>query len=518
MMRGPRKIKRDKSKPGLSDWEPFGAFFQKLRQSADTKQVLERLLNGLVKMLSASRGFVLLAEPSSKELVTVASYRFEDSEEFERLSNTVSKRALDTGEVICIEESADEDWFSEASQESMALLPRSILCAPLIARAENFGVVYIDGHQGRTKIDQSRKAFFQVVVTMAAELIAAAQTRQHLLDTRDKMEAYKKLVSQDSGFIMGSSSAARELDSMLDAAAEQDVSVLITGSTGTGKEMVARDLHRRSKRRNGPFIAVNCAALPREIIEAELFGSEKGAFTGATERRIGRFELASGGTLFLDEIGELDGSIQVKLLRVLQERQVRRLGGQQSLPLDFRLISATNRDLEKDLREGHFRQDLYYRVNVFRMHLKPLCERVEDIMPLAEHFRGLFASRFSKEVLSFTEEAKEEMLSHRWPGNVRELRNAIERAVVIEQGRQVTSKSLPFARVSTMTSGGNLSEFLDRLPKKYEEAKEAVERAYVERHYAKHSGNIAAFSRETGIPRNTLYRRLARYGIGDRKS
>ena len=500
------------------EWQPFHTFFDKLRQSGDTRELLERLLHGLVKMLRASRGFVLLKKAGDADLVNVASYKFDDEDEFKKISSTVSNRALETQDVTFIEESSNPNWFSSASQESLALLPRAILCAPLIARGQAFGVVYIDGHQGRTDIDETKKSFFQVVVTMAAELVAAAQTRRSLLNARDKVEAYRQLVGQDDGFVTGQSKAGLALDKMLQAAAEQDVSVLITGETGTGKEMVARALHRRSARQNGPFVPVNCAALPREIIESELFGAEKGAYTGASERRIGRFELASGGTLFLDEIGELDIDIQVKLLRVLQERKIRRLGGHQDIRLDIRLVCATNRDLEEDVRAATFRQDLYYRINVFRLHLVPLRERVEDILLLAEHFLEHFANRFGKEIKGFSQAAIEAIKAHPWPGNIRELRNAIERAAVIEKEQMVSGKNLPLRQVRFKRSGGGtLDDLLDVLPVPFDEAHETFEGAYLKRYYEKHAGNIAAFSRETGIPRNTLYRRLARYDIMPKK-
>ncbi len=468
-------------------------------------------------MLRASRGFVLLKQAGVDELVSVASYKFEDDDEFKRISRTVSNRALETGEVTYIEESSNHDWFSSASQESLALLPRAILCCPLSARGQAFGVVYVDGHMGRTDINEDRKGFFHIVVMMAAELVAAAQTRRTLLNARDKIEAFTQLVGSDDGFVSGKSTAGKQLENMVKAAGAQDVSVLITGDTGTGKEMAARALHRHSARQNGPFVPVNCAALPREIIESELFGAEKGAYTGAAERRIGRFELASGGTLFLDEIGELDTDIQVKLLRVLQERKIRRLGGHSNVNLDFRLVCATNKDLEQEVRAGTFRQDLYYRVNVFRLHLKPLRERVEDILPLAEHFLEIFATRFGKKIKGFSKDAIKALETHSWPGNIRELRNAVERAAVIEGGELVAGTSLPVARPTIRRSGGTVGDMLDILPTKFEEAKEEFERAYLVRYYEKHAGNIAAFSRETGIPRNTLYRRLARYDIVPKK-
>jgi len=218
--------------------------------------------------------------------------------------------------------------------------------------------------------------------------------------------------------------------------------VLICGETGTGKELIARALHYGSTRREKPFVAVNCAAIPRELMEAELFGYEKGAFTGAISRRLGRFEEASGGTILLDEIGELDFSLQAKLLRVLQEREVERLGSSNRIPVDFRLLCSTNRDLEKEVLTKNFREDLFYRINVVRLDIPPLRERREDIPLLVQQFVKEFCLKEGK-MLSISDEAMEIFMNYQWTGNIRQLRNVIERAVVLSKGERLTSKELP---------------------------------------------------------------------------
>ena len=222
--------------------------------------------------------------------------------------------------------------------------------------------------------------------------------------------------------------------------------VLLTGESGTGKEVLARAIHQASTRAQGPFVAVNCAALPEMLVESELFGHERGAFTGADRLKRGRFELATGGTLFLDEIGELTPAVQAKLLRVLQERQYQRVGGTATLETDVRLIAATNRDLERNVADGRFREDLYYRVAVFRIHLPALRERGEDVLVLADHFVHELGAKLERQGARFSGEACELMLAHSWPGNVRELRNAIERALILAEAAPISAEHLGLAR------------------------------------------------------------------------
>ncbi len=245
--------------------------------------------------------------------------------------------------------------------------------------------------------------------------------------------------------ILGSSPKMQRLLELIRTVAPSDTTVLIYGKSGTGKELVARALHEASPRSSGPWIAVNCAALSENLLESELFGHEKGAFTGAEKRREGRFMQANGGTLFLDEIGEISQLMQVKLLRVLQQREIQRVGGNETLPVDVRLITATNRDLMEEVRRGNFREDLYYRLNVLTLHVPALQERTEDIPLLAQHFLTAFSAREHKDIKGFTPRAMDALLKYTWPGNVRELENAIERAVVLLSGVYVTEQELPSA-------------------------------------------------------------------------
>ncbi len=495
------------------DWQPFKSFMERLRRVTDPKELLERLLLGLVDLLHMERGYVLLTDKKAANPVAVASHQLADTEEFITISATVYRQALDKQEAIYVLDTLKDSWYLSACNQSLADSPRSIACAPLSSGSSTFGVIYLDGARGEANIDQNHCTLFETMTGLASELLSAARTRSSLLAAKGRISALSTLTWDDGEqFVMGQGDYAKELQEHIKMAAAQDVSVMITGETGTGKEMVARALHRMSPRREGPFVAVNCAALPSEIIEAELFGAEKGAYTGATERRVGRFEIASTGTLFLDEIGELPLDVQVKLLRSLQERTITRLGGSHPIAVDFRLVCATNVDLEKAVQEGLFRQDFYYRVNVFRLSLQPLRNRREDIKSLALHFLRSSSIRFGRKLKGFSEEALKALTDYPWPGNIRELKNAIERAVVVERQEEVQASSLPVF-IGDKSPGSIKDEFLSSLPREYEAAREYFERAFLERSLEANKGNVTAVARETGMTRPAVYRRLQKLGI-----
>src|SRR5919197_3519419 len=277
----------------------------------------------------------------------------------------------------------------------------------------------------------------RLVVKNALETV---RLRRENLSLRKRIE----LEGAQRGPITGNSEAMQRVRSMIEKVAETDATVLVRGESGTGKELVARELHERSShRRRGAFVAVNCAALPSELIESELFGHEKGAFTGAAARRRGKFEQADGGTLFLDEIGDMSANVQAKLLRALEERRVERLGGAESIPVDVRIVSATHRPLEQEIERGNFRADLFYRLRVVTIDIAPLRERREDIPVLAETFQRQAAERYGLAPRTIAPTALRRLVEYDWPGNVRELRNAVERAMIMAEGDELTARDLP---------------------------------------------------------------------------
>jgi len=312
--------------------------------------------------------------------------------------------------------------------------------------------------------------------------------------------------------IIGKSAPMKALMDMLAMVAPSEATVLISGESGTGKELIARSLHANSPRRDHPLVTVNCAALAESLLESELFGHEKGAFTGADRRREGRFKQADGGTVFLDEIGETSSRMQAKLLRVLQEKEIQRVGSETVLPVDVRVVAATNRDLEQDVAAGRFREDLFYRLNVMHLPIPPLRERPEDIPLLAQHFLAKYAHRNRKTVKGFAPLAMDMLLKYDWPGNVRELENAIERAVILLSGEHVTDKHLPL-RVVRQHPGHVPAE--DAAPPDTDGTRtlEDLEKNAIVATLAATDGNKSETARRLGISRKTLHNKLKSYEL-----
>jgi two-component system response regulator HydG len=313
--------------------------------------------------------------------------------------------------------------------------------------------------------------------------------------------------------IIGRSLPMKKLLEMMSMVAPSEATVLITGDSGTGKELIARSLHFNSPRKNKPLVVVNCAAITETLLESELFGHEKGSFTGADKRREGRFMQADRGTIFLDEIGETSSTMQAKLLRVLQEKEIQRVGGEETLKVDVRIIAATNRDLEKDVAEGKFREDLFYRLNVMPLNVPPLKERRDDIPLLAQHFLKKFADKNRKTIKGFVPLAMDVLVNYDWPGNVRELENAIERAVILATGEHITETQLPL----------NITEQYDDLEKRSTGATQIldgthslqdIEKEAILAALSASNGNKAEAARRLGVTRKTLHNKLKAYGLG----
>ena len=314
----------------------------------------------------------------------------------------------------------------------------------------------------------------------------------------------ERLKGSGPRLIVGDSPDMAAVMKLVESVAPTETTVLIRGESGTGKELVARLIHTGSPRAFGPMVAVNCGALPEGILESELFGHEKGAFTGATAMRKGKLELADGGTLFLDEIGEISPKVQVELLRTLEDKKVTRLGGNHEIQVDFRIVCATNSDLEEAVSAGGFREDLFYRINVFEITIPPLRDRVGDIQPIADHYLRTFSAAMGRQVTGFSPEAEKLMRSYSWPGNVRELANAVERALVVCRGTTIDLEHLP---ISGHIPGRGEIESEDRL------SLDAVEDHHIRRVLDRTGFNVSETARLLGIDRATLYNKMHKYGI-----
>lgn len=302
--------------------------------------------------------------------------------------------------------------------------------------------------------------------------------------------------------LIGESHQMKEIYSLINTVAQTDTTVLILGESGTGKELVAKAIHLNSKRKYFPLVTVNCGALPESLLESELFGHEKGAFTGAHYRRKGKFEMANGGTIFLDEIGTISNKVQVELLRVIETKQFTRVGGSETISSDFRVIAATNENLDELVKEGVFREDLYYRLNVFTIHIPPLRERIEDIPLLANYFLKKFTTSMNKKITGISDEAMSFMLKYKWPGNVRELENAIERAVVVCRTDKIQLEDLPF-RIS---NNSLYSEVEDK-------SLSEVEKRHIALVLKENNWNISKSAEDLKIDRVTLYNKIKKYGL-----
>jgi DNA-binding NtrC family response regulator len=332
-----------------------------------------------------------------------------------------------------------------------------------------------------------------LIIEKLVQLQTLAMENLILKERVASITRFENLVSQSPIMI-------KLFDTIIDVA-QTDATVLITGETGTGKELVARAIHTQSPRCYAPFIAINCGAFTDQLLESELFGHEKGAFTDAKTAKKGRLEMANAGTLFLDEVGDISMKMQIDLLRVLQSREFTRVGGTVTLRSDFRVIAATNQDLQEAIRKKTFRSDLFYRLNVVHLEVPPLRERPEDIPLLAQHFLWCYATETNKKIDSIHPEAMEALRRYPWPGNVRELENAIERAVVVGKGRQIQLKDLPFA----ITLGGAAE--MEKL------SLEEMERQHIARVLAIEAGNLSNVARILGINRSTLYAKIKKYGL-----
>ena len=478
--------------------------------------VLDRLLDGLLAAFDADRGLVYLPEGQKTQRLACLRSRPGEPATEEQVSRSLIRRIARDREPVLLTSAETEELRQEI--HSIAADLRSIVAAPMPLE-KGVGVVYLDSRVERRRFFEWDKQLLLAFTRAAGELLhreragrRVARRGEHLAEIQRRELAAEEL--------LGQSVAVRGLVAEIAKVAATDVSVLLIGESGTGKELAARALHRSSARAGGSFVALNCAALPAELVESELFGHEKGAFSGAAARKLGRFELAEGGTLFLDEIGELPLGLQGKILRALEERRIQRVGGAGEIPVDFRLVAATNVDLEAAVRERRFREDLYFRIAVFRVGLPPLRERDDDVILLAEHFLRRFGRELRRGFQGLDESARQLLREYSWPGNVRELRNVVHQAVIRQEGELLTAASIRPALglgelrpAAAATAGAALPPVLERYPPTLEAARRQFETELVEEHLERNAGNMKQTAVDLGITRKNLYAKCADLGI-----
>jgi Nif-specific regulatory protein len=411
------------------------------------EELQKTLLELLIEVVPAQRGAILLTQGNGLDDAAVFGMdRAHGPNEAIKVSRKVAQQVLREKTSFLISDALPQQGYSSDSLNQSR--PSSLMCVPIIMLDRALGVIYLDTNDPDVRFDQDH---LQLVSAIAAITAVAIENARHFEWLQSENERLLADVNIEHNMV-GESPAMKQVYQFISKVAPTDSTVLISGESGTGKELAARAIHQNSKRAKLPFMAVNCAALAETLLESELFGHEKGAFTGAIAMRKGRLEVADGGTVFLDEIGELSQALQVKLLRVLQEREFERVGGTKTIKVDIRLVAATNKDLEQAIADGTFRQDLYYRLNVVELAMPPLRERPDDISLLANYFASKHGEKCNRRVLGVSPEAQARLLSYEWPGNVRELENAIERAVVLGATDHILPEDLPEATLESQTT------------------------------------------------------------------
>jgi transcriptional regulator with GAF, ATPase, and Fis domain/pSer/pThr/pTyr-binding forkhead associated (FHA) protein len=519
---------------GSRDLEILLSLLDSLDVQAHRTELLGRVLESMLVALDGERAFLYRPDPRRTDVRRVFSHLRAGADPALPVSETLVLKVAREREPCLMTDLVGLDEAGHGSLARLALSSvQSVVIAPLIQGRRLTGVLYLDSRGSRRSFTTSDLDLFARATRHLAGVVEGIEAREELSQENTRLRALvggrgardtplERLCDPGSPFV-------RVLELVRKAAAG-DVTILLAGETGTGKEEAARLIHRTSSRRDGPFIAINCGAIPESLLESELFGHRKGAFSGAADDRPGLIELAHGGTLLLDEVGDLPLAAQVKLLRVLEERQVQRLGAGLAIDVDFRLLTATHRDLTAQVAQGTFRQDLLYRLNVLPIPLPPLRQRTLDLPLLVEYLLATIGPRAGKSIRRASPEALEALAAYEWPGNIRELRNVIERALVLEQGDDLGVDSLPVEIVGAARAGtqpapdpraparGGAGE-RDAPPpaeaiRSYTDELRDFERDYLRRLRQVAGTNVSAMARIAGLTRLTLYRKLGAIGLG----
>ncbi|MCE5327417.1 MAG: nif-specific transcriptional activator NifA [Planctomycetaceae bacterium] len=489
-----------------------------LATGAMQRQMLAEVLDILHRLLAMRRGTIVLVSPDASELVIEVAHNLSEVQQKAvryRMGEGIIGRVVQTGRAAVVPKVSQEPLFLDRLHQRRKVSKDEIsfICVPITIGNSVVGALSVDRVFDETISLKEDARLLTIVASMIANDVKArrdlAAQRAALEEENLRLHGQLQDIFRPEN-ILGNSGAMREVYRAIQQVAASDTTVLIRGESGTGKELVAHAIHYSSPRAKGPFIKVNCAALSETLLESELFGHEKGAFTGAIATRLGRIEEADGGTLFLDEVGDFTAITQVKLLRALQERQFERVGSNQTRKSNVRIIAATNRDLEKGVDDGSFRKDLYYRINVFPIFLPPLRERKDDILLLADHFVERYATRMSKEVRRISTPAINMMMAYHWPGNVRELENCIERAVLLSTDGVVHGHNLPPTLQTPDVVDAAVAQSL-------EEQVALFERDVIVDALKRTDGNMAAAARELKTTSRILRYRVDHLGIDYRK-
>jgi len=492
------------------------AFSEKLINRRSVDELLEAMLDDVIEVTHADKGFLLLLEgaeaaadapspsPSSpmqggERKLAVRASRNVRKEAIQNaqggISDSIVQQVLDSGRAVIVSDALADTQFGR-SESVIAMKLSSVMCVPLVAQGQLIGALYVGNDKIKHLFERSQLDLLSIFASQASLILQNAMLVTALRADKEKLTA--ELKDKRFGEIIGACPSMLEVFRKLQKVAATDISVLITGETGTGKELIAREVHRRSNRASGPFITINCGAIPENLIESELFGHVKGAFTGAIASRPGKFQLADKGTLFLDEIGELPLNLQVKLLRALQERVVFRVGDSKPEKVDIRVVAATNRNLEEETKSGNFREDLYYRLNVVNLWMPPLRDRGDDVLIIGKALLSKYADELASPVRGFSPAALAAIKKYSWPGNIRQLENRIKKALVL--------CDQPLLGPEDLDLGAGAETPI--LP--LEKAKEEFQRRYVLEVLERNNGNRTQTARDLGVDPRTIFRYLER--------
>ncbi len=479
-------------------------------------ELMAEVLDIMETELGVSRGTLTLLKPDTDTFVIEASRGLTEEEKQlgqYKLGEGITGRVAQTGRSALVPDISKDPRFLNLTQ-SRADKPTAFICVPIVHQKQIVGTMSMDLSIAADEEELQRyQRFLELVANILAEAVAGI---------REEIEERAGLISENERLrrqlgdryqmhnIIGNCGAMRNVYEQIVQVADSTATVLIRGESGTGKELVARAVHYGGERRNNAFVSVNCAALPENLIESELFGHEKGAFTGATQQRKGRFEMANGGTLFLDEIGDISPAVQVRLLRVLQERTIERVGSSESVAINVRVLAATSRNLEEEMAKGTFRDDLYYRLNVFPIILPPLRKRRSDIMLLTDHFLQKYSGMYEKDIKRISTSAINMMMAYHWPGNVRELENCVERAVLTAADNVIHGYNLP---PSLQTGDETQTAILSTDGADLTTLVESYEKEIIIDALKKHRGNAAASARHLHTTQRIINYRIKKLGV-----
>jgi transcriptional regulator with GAF, ATPase, and Fis domain len=491
----------DFSREVIEAYRKVYAFSKELVWNQDLNGLLEDLMDSIIELTSADKGFLILIDEGDLNVRVARNLKRENIETaVAHVSDSIISKVLQKKSPLIVSDALHDEEFN-SSMSVMNLKLCSVMCVPLLDRGSILGLIYVGNDNIVNLFNEGHLEVLTIFAAQASLIVANALLLNELKVDNEALR--DRLDDMLFGSIVGTSAVMRSVFRTLEKVAPTDVSVLVQGETGTGKELIAREIHERSSRKEGPFITINTAAIPENLLESELFGHVRGAFTGAISTRVGKFQSADGGTLFLDEIGDMPMALQVKLLRALQERTVTKVGGGKPESIDIRVITATNRDLKEAIKTNEFREDLYYRLNVVTLALPPLRERGDDVVLIAKYLVDKYCSQYKSPQRRLGGNALIGIRKYSWPGNIRELENRLKKAVIMADKVTLSADDLDLEH----------DELLEILSLAH--ARDRWQREYINEVLSLNNGNRTKTARDLGVDPRTIFRHLEKEQGGE---